>query len=116
MAKNDFVTRMNNAVQGYVQATCDIYSQYVGDMALITLHDEFGFGEERLKRFWDALQENTVAFDNALGARTKAEALSGETEFLRDRLDEKLKEAMGKYYTVDFEARYPNVEKVRYKR
>lgn len=117
MAKpNSYIDRQKNLVQTYVQLSCDIYSQYVADCAMMALADEFGFGPERLKRFWDALQQNTVAFDNALGARTKADQLNGDTDFLRSRMDEKLRAALGRYYTADFEERYPALEKVRYGR
>ena len=114
MAKNDFLARQRNLINTYVQATCDTYTQYMADLAIVTLHEKFGFGEKRCMEFWNALQENTLLYDDALGSRTKAQALSGETEYLRAKMDEKLKAALGTSYQNDFEQRYPNMEKVRY--
>lgn len=117
MAKpNSYLQRQRDTVQAYIQLTCDIYSQYVADCAMMALADEFGFGSERLNRFYNALADKTLAYDNALGARTKADQLKGETEYLRAKMDEKLKSALGEYYQADFEERYPACEKVRYGR
>lgn len=114
MAKpNSYMDRMARMTQAYIQATCDIYSQYVADNAVIVLHDEFGFGPERIRKFLEALKTSCGDFDRALGARTKAQAIDGETDYLREIMDVKLREAMGDGFTDDFEARYPAVEKVR---
>ena len=116
MAKaNSYLDRQRQQTQAYIQATCDIYCQYICDMACITLHDDFGFGPERIKRFVESLGDCARTFDPALGCRTKQDVLEGQTEYLREKLDQKLRDAMGKYYDTDFDDRYPAVEKVRFK-
>lgn len=114
MGKSGYLERQRKLIDAYVQGTCDIYTQYMCDMACITLHDEFGFGPERIKKFMEALGDNAHAFDPALGVRRKSEELEGRTDFLRGRMDEKLRAAMGKYYDIDFDARYPGIRKGRF--
>jgi len=116
MAKpNSFMARQAAKTQEYIQATCDIYSQFVSDCACIALYRVYGFSAVRNKRFHDELQNVCTDYHDALGSRTKAEERSGNTEYLQEKLDAELKLALGEHFEHDFAARYPMIRKVKYR-
>lgn len=68
------------------QAVQDVAIQYAMDCACIVLHEEFGFGAERLRRFRD-LQ------NKAMQEWWEATSTSDEAGYYRHKMDEKLREA-----------------------
>lgn len=114
MAKNGYLQKRKDTIEAYVQTTADIYSQLIADMAVIALHEEFGFGPERCYRFYAKLMELTEIYHDALGVRSRKEEVEGRQEHLQDLMDRKLREAEGKYFDQTFAERYPGVKKVTY--
>lgn len=84
--------------QALVQASADTYTQFLADLACIVLHDEFGFGAERCRRFHAALQESRKEWDGALDGEC------AEAGYLQSKLDARLDE-IG-VLDVPWEARY----------
>lgn len=76
-----------------------ITQQQIIDAVALTLNEEFGLGEERLKRF-------QVAFDKKYAEIRQLEKDdSADGEYSRHLMETALKNACGKYYTP-FEERY----------
>jgi hypothetical protein len=114
MGKNNYIAQREANIQAFVQATCDVYSQYVHDCAIIALHEEFGFGPDRCKRFRERLKEVLNQFDDALSAPKDKDKM-GDVDYLRGLMDESLKQITPeneKFYT--FEERYPKVKRLKY--
>lgn len=74
--------------QMYVQASCDIYTQFAFDMACLVLHEKYGFGKKRLLEFHEALDAAQVQFHPMLERKD-------ESGYLRDKLDTMLREIWG---------------------
>jgi len=105
--KNAYLARQTAVRQQYIQAACDIYSQFVFDCALLVLHDHYGFGAERLDAFGALLNQYTREFDPAL------DTADPECGYTRDRMDAKLREALREKMKYDFEQRYSWMKKVK---
>lgn len=115
MAKQgSFIQRIQAEKQVSIKATCDTYTQFMFDMLAVAAAREFGFGPTRCKRLLDAVQELSDTYHDALGYRNKAERLAGETEYLREKLDEELKQALGEHFEMPFEKRYLWIQKIKY--
>ena len=80
--------------------------QHMCDLALLTLHDEFGFGPERLKRFVDALVVKTNDYCDLWDEDAKGR------EYSKDVLDRALKAACGQYF-APYEERYKRLEEMK---
>lgn len=99
-----YTERQKVVHQILTQAAADTYSQFMSDLACIVLHDEFGFGAERCRRFHDALEASYAEWDVALDDKNI------EAGYFRSKLDACLKE-IG-ILDEPFEKRY---EWVRYR-
>lgn len=58
-----YTERQKVVHQILTQAAADTYIQFMADISCIVLHDEFGFGAERCRRFHDVLQSNLMEWD-----------------------------------------------------
>ena len=81
-----YTERQKAVHQVLTQAAADTYSQFMSDLACIVLHDEFGFGSERCRRFHDALEASCTEWSGALDDKNI------EAGYLRSKLDARLKE------------------------
>lgn len=77
--------------------------QRVADCAVITLHNEFGFGAERNKRFMEQLNATLAEMADMVEEDDKTDK---ELIYSRAKLDAAVKEAMGEHF-VKWEERYP---------
>lgn len=91
------------------QAMQDTMIQFVGDCMLEMLHDEFGFGPDRLLRANIALDASLLKWGDIL-KQPKRGDLADETGYLRSKFDEKQAEICGKYFKHPFQERYPWIE------
>ena len=78
--------------QAYVdnQANGQSVQQLVFDAALITLHDEFGFGRERALRFKNALEQHLDEMADLILKDEDKDAL-----YSKETIDRKLREILG---------------------
>lgn len=76
--------------------------QYANDIASITLHETFGFADERQKRFCDDFVKNYNYFREA--ERLDRE-VDEDTEYSRHEFEEILKAAVGVHY-MPYDERY----------
>lgn len=81
-----YTERQKVVHQVLTQAVADTYSQFIADLACIVLHDEFGFGAERCRRFHDALQAMCDECGGALDDKNV------EAGYFRTKLDARLQE------------------------
>ncbi|MCD8008141.1 MAG: hypothetical protein LUF68_04295 [Clostridiales bacterium] len=93
----NFAAKQRATRQVLVQATCDTYSQYVFDMACLTLNEEFGFGKERLQRFHAELSKRQAEYQDALDT-------GPESGYMQTVLDRRLAQILGEI--KPFETRY----------
>lgn len=89
MAKNDFARRIRqqcniDLMKGFQVGKSIALTQCM-DMALITLHEDFGFGAVRIKRFYDAFNENW----NEVTEIAKED--TPDREYVKDIIDRRLK-------------------------
>lgn len=66
--------------------------QEMGDIAAIVLHEEFGFGPERLKRFSEKVNEK-IHEVSTMGRQDTPDG-----EYSRAKFEAALREAYGEYY------------------
>lgn len=82
--------------------------QWGFDLAVIVLNREFGFGEERIKRFAERMQEVQSEYNDAVAA-------TDESDVKRVLMDRELAAIFGKLeYT--FEERYPAAKEFNYRK
>lgn len=105
--KNAYIAKQTAIRQQYVQASCDIYTQYTFDCAVLVLHDEFGFGAERLAAFAGHLRQYQQDFDPAL------DTAHPECGYTQDCMDRKLREALREHFECPFPERYEWLKKVK---
>ena len=106
MAKNDYIRRRNRDRQGFASAGGRVAMQLACDSAVIALHDLFGFGEERCRRFVLEMEMNYNAFHAATEGKK-------ESDVAQEHLDRKLAKVFGENL-VPFEERYPDVKPITY--
>ena len=96
---NSFAEREKRRKELQMVKVIVITQQQILDAVALTLNEEFGFAEERLKRF-------QVAFDKKYAEIREIENDDTEDgEYSRYKLEKALQAACGKYYTP-FEERY----------
>lgn len=82
--------------------------QWGFDLAVIALNREFGFGEERIKRFAERMQEVQDEFNDAV-------ASTDESDVKRVLMDRELTNIHGKL-EYSFHERYPAAKEFNYSR
>lgn len=76
--------------------------QQCKDMMLITMHEDFGWGEERLKKLSDCYDQTFMSYAEMCLADAKTDK---QIWFTQGKVDERLKKACGKYF-VPWDERY----------
>ncbi len=76
--------------------------QQCKDMMLITMHEDFGWGEERLKKLSDCYDQTFMTYAEMCLADAKTDK---QIWFTQGKVDERLKKACGKYF-VPWDERY----------
>lgn len=76
--------------------------QQCKDMMLITMHEDFGWGEERPKKLSDCYDQTFMTYAEMCLADAKTDK---QIWFTQGKVDERLKKACGKYF-VPWDERY----------
>lgn len=100
--KNDFLSRMQAQYELAMQKQRRFCLQQSRDMMLIAAHDEFGFGQDRLRRLASAfdavfLEYAQMVVDDAKGDKAIV--------YSKEKVDQRLKEICGDDF-VAWEERY----------
>lgn len=108
MKQSGFLKQQEAIRQELVAAAERITRQLMLDAAQIVLHNEFGWGYERIKRFSDALAE---CYGHYHGALEKGP----EQDVYQEHLDRGVEEVLrGRQKLIPFEERYPEIKKISY--
>lgn len=108
MKKSGYLAKRSAAEKETLAVMQEIMEQFLFDTAVITLHEDFGWGYERLKRFeqkWSETHDHFIA------------ALEGgmESDVYQERLDRPLRAIVGDRQEFhDFHDRYPMIKQLGY--
>lgn len=109
--KSDYAIRMQNINKAYIDAAENVMKQFMLDTVMITMHTEFGWGPERLRRLAEKWGDIYSRHYQALNAAHP------EADYLRDQLDRALREACrDKLEFTPFEERYEDLKPCVYGR
>lgn len=110
MKKNAYLEKRDQETGAYIKATEEIIRQMMCDTFVIALHDELGFGYERISRIMDAWSENYNYFINACDIKHP------EADYFQEILDRQLKYICRSHEFFPFKERYPRVKEIKYTR
>lgn len=99
MKKNDFLDRIRREKQLELEIERHLTRQEMMDYAIIVLHEMFGFGPDRCKKFCDQVNEAVNEMDAIKRADTK------DLEYTVSKFEEHVQAAAGPYY-CEREERY----------
>lgn len=122
MPKNNLSKLLENARNNGVDDGMEIGMQFAFDLAVVSLHDKYGFGAKRITEFITEFQRNYSVYKNVFRVK------EAECDVLRYKFDEKLKEAFDgaedlppeavtdglRYRAADFNTRYPLIKEIKY--
>lgn len=99
MKQSGFLARMTAQKEREKLETLRFTRQLITDMSVIALNNVFGFGAERLKKYADEMLRVYEEYADIWNRDT------ADTEFSRDKLDQKLRQICGEYFKP-WEVRY----------
>lgn len=105
---NAFLDKIAAERADAMQSAERLTRQLMLDSLQITLHEEFGFGYDRIKRLTDALAATYNRFHDALTGGVEADVW-------QERLDASIADILkDKQEIVPFHERYPEIKRTRY--
>ena len=108
MAKNGYLQKQQIRLQVYVEATEAIMKQFMVDTLQLAIHEEFGWGYDRIERLTKAWGAKYSEFYPCLGTKDQ------EADYLRECLDRQLKEVIRDHMElIPFKERYPEIKEIR---
>lgn len=110
MKQSGFLERQNQIRKMYVESAERVTQQLMLDTLQVTLHEEFGWGYDRIKRLTDEWGSCYNHFHGATEIKRNVEA-----DYLQEVLDRKLKDILKDHQELlKFEERYPEIKKITY--
>ncbi len=115
--KNAYLEKLQleRAVENQIlaQHVESVVRQYDADTLVITLHEEFGWGYDRLMRLCQLWNDRQRKYREAVNPNNKDK--ENEADVQQDKIDRVLTKIIrGKQELIPFEARYPTLEKIKY--
>ena len=108
MKQSGYLAREAAIRQAFIEASEQITRQLMQDTLQITLHNQFGFGYERIKKLTDAWTECYLHYHAALERGV-------EQDVFQEHLDRELRDVLkDNQKLIPFEERYPEIKKVSY--
>lgn len=108
MKESGYLKKQAAIQQAMLEAGMNVMQQYMFDTALITMHEDFGWGYDRLKQLEQKWSETVDAFFTALDA-------TGESDVYQERLDKALQSFIGdRQEFIPFAVRYPDIKRLGY--
>lgn len=104
---SDFMKRMADIRRDAQEATRKTFTQYLVDTSVITLNEQFGFGKERIQVF---LEEWGKVYDLYFDSLRTVD----ETDYYREKLDERLRPLYAGEHFEPFEDRYLFLPDIKY--
>ena len=111
MKQSGFLEKQNQIRRMYVEAAERVTQQLMLDTLQVTLHEEFGWGYDRIKRLTDAWGSCYNHFHSALNIKDV------EADYLQEILDRKLRDILKDHQELlPFRERYPEIKEITYER
>ena len=112
MANNGYLAKKEAEKQAIMQGTEMIVKQYCIDTLLITLHEQHGWGYDRLMNLMDEWRDTRIEYQAAVNPEPKKK--ESETSYKQGKIDQILTQIIrGKQPLVPFEERYPTLRKIK---
>lgn len=122
MPKNSLSEMLNKSYCNGLDEGMTTGMQFALDLAVVSLHDKYGFGAKRICEFITEFQKNYTAYKGAFKVK------NDDCDVLQEKLDKKLREAFSgseslseskvtdglRYRAVEFKKRYPNIKEIKY--
>jgi hypothetical protein len=117
MKKNAYLEKLQEQKrldnQLLAQHVESVIRQYDSDTLIITIHEEFGWGYDRIMRLLLAWKERQVTYREAVNPDNKDK--QNESDYWQEQLDRMMVQIIrGKQDLIPFDERYPTLEKIKY--
>ena len=110
MKKNAYLERQKAAKTDFMNSVELIIKQYCVDTLLITMHEEYGWGYDRLFTLMKQWEDNRKRFQEAINPDCV------EADVAQERIDRIMNHIIkGKQELVPFAERYPTLKQIKYK-
>ena len=110
MAKNEMVRRIDNARQKGLKEGLQMGHQFIVDVMIVSLHKQYGWGYDRIKRLIDDIHDRADYYADAF-------IKCMEQDARQEQLDAELMSVVqNRQEFYNFEERYPNVKTLGYGR
>ena len=108
MKQSAYLIQQRETRRRLVQAAERVTQQLMLDTLQVTLHQEFGFGYDRIKRLTDAWSKTYNQFHDALDGGTEA-------DYWQEKLDRLLMDLLRDHQAlIPFGERYPEIREITY--
>ena len=109
MRQSGYLARQNQRTDNYLQSQQRMIIQWMMDTVQITLHQQAGWGYDRIKDFCEAWDQTRKDYKNAIDWRHP------EADVAQEHMDRVMLQIMkGKQELIPFSERYSELKKVRY--
>lgn len=110
MKKNAYLEKQRAAKNNFMNSVELVVKQYCIDTLTITLHQEYGWGYDRLMKLMDDWEANRKKYQEAINPAVYVEA-----DVAQEHIDQILAQIIrGKMELIPFAERYPTLMKVKY--
>lgn len=108
--KNAYLARKDAEKTAFMHDVEAIVRQYDSDTLMITLHEEFGWGHDRLMDLCEKWKQRQIEYREAVNPSKK-----NESDYQQARIDRILVQIIrGKRKLIPFDERYPTLRKVKF--
>lgn len=108
MKQSGYLAKLGRAESERVATMRRITQQILLDTLMITMHEDFGWGYDRLKKLEGKWSETVESYLPALTGGM-------ESDVYQERLDRALRSCIGdKQDFIDFKERYPEIRQIGY--
>ena len=109
MKQSGFMEKQLAIRQALIQASERVTQQLMLDTLQIAIHNEFGFGYDRIKKLTDAWGETYNYYHDALNIKNM------EADYLQECLDRELRYILkDNQDVIPFKERYPEIKEITY--
>ena len=109
MKKSGYLERQKADKKAFMNSVELIVKQYCIDTLTITLHEEYGWGYDRLMALMDQWKANRDKYQDAINPDlVEADVAQAHVDRIMERI------IRGKTELIPFEERYPTLKKIKY--
>lgn len=107
--KNAYLAKQQADKHAFMNSVELIMKQYCIDTLIITLHEEYGWGYDRLMELMDKWDQNRKKYQDAINPDTP------EADVEQEHIDRITAQIIrGKKDLIPFKERYPTLRKIKY--